>query len=98
MMECPSCSWDHAAIEHLVQNRCGDFVDEGHSSFRILAQKIQRDLLLLRWRLGFLRRQLITACRLILLDHFVGGVIYKHALGSHGSGCDQGCYKDRYAD
>src|SRR6266851_4622308 len=71
MTELPSCSRDHAAIEHLVQNGGGDLVDEEYSRLRIVAEKLDCLLLLLGWRISLLRLQFVAGCRLILRDHFV---------------------------
>src|ERR1700736_4436564 len=87
MTKLRSCSRDHAAIVHLVQNRGGDLVDEEYSRLRIVVEKFYGFLLLVRWRLFPLRLQFIAGCRLILLDHLVGCKVQKHALSRH-SACD----------
>src|SRR6202043_2833949 len=71
MTELPSCSRDHAAIVHLVQNGGGDLVDEEYSRLRIVAEKRDGLLLLVRRRLFPLRLQFSAGCGLILLDYFV---------------------------
>src|SRR5438552_4982276 len=90
MMEYPSCSRDHAAIVHLVQNGGGDFVDEEYSRLRIVTEKFYGFLLLLRWRLLFFRLQFIAGCCLLLRDHFVSRKVQQHALCGRGVCDDQG--------
>src|SRR5437016_4821949 len=90
MTELPSCSRDHAAVEHLVQHGRSDLINERNTRFRIVPQYIQRYLLLLRWRLALLRLQLIAGRRLKLLDHLVSRGVHKHTLRSRDTGSDQG--------
>src|SRR5712664_522071 len=80
MTELPSCSRDHAAIVHLVQDGRGDLVDEEYSRLRIVAEERYGFLLLVRRRLIPLRLQFIAGCCLILLDHLVGCKVQQHAL------------------
>src|SRR5882672_8279890 len=72
MMKLPSCSRDHAAIVHLVQNGRGDLVDVECSRLRIVAEKLDGFLLLVGRRIFLLRLQFIADCRLVLFDHLVG--------------------------
>src|SRR5216683_2503840 len=90
MTELPSCSRDHAAIVHLVQNGGGDLVDEEYSRLRIVAEKFYGFLLLVGGRIFLLRLQFVAGCRLILLDHLVGCKVQQHALRERGVCDDQG--------
>src|ERR1700730_12024223 len=90
MTKLPSCSRDHAAIVHLVQNRGGDLVDEEYSRLRIVTEECYGFLLLVRWRIFPPRLQFIAGCRLILLDLLVGGKIQQHALCGRRVCDDQG--------
>src|SRR6266478_5095116 len=89
MTELPSCSRDHAAIVHLVQNGSGDLVDEEYSRLRIVAEKLDGFLLLVGPGIFLLRLQFIAGCRLVLLDHPVGRRVQQYALRSHGARDDQ---------
>src|ERR1700737_1139836 len=90
MTKLPSCSRDHAAIVHLVQNRGGDLVDEENSRLRIVAEKLDRFLLLVGRGIFPLRLQFIAGCRLVLLDHLVGCEVQQHALSRRCACDDQG--------
>src|ERR1700738_5341444 len=90
MTKPPSCSRDHAAIVHLVQNGGGDLVDEENSRLRVVAEKLDGFLLLVRPRILLLRLQFIAGCRLVLLDHLVGCEVQQHALSRRCACDDQG--------
>src|ERR1700726_3098198 len=90
MTKLPSCSRDHAAVEHLVKNGSGNLVDEEYSRLRIVAEKFYGFLLLVGWRIFLLRLQFVAGCRLILLDHLVGCKVQQHALRGRCVCDDQG--------
>src|SRR5438876_1210078 len=90
MTELPSWSRDHAAIVHLVQNGGGDLVDEEYTCLRIVAEKLDGFLLLVRWRVLLLCLQFIAGCRLKFLDHLVRRGVHENALRRHGARDDHG--------
>src|SRR5262245_23622995 len=79
-------SWDHAAFEHLVGDRCRDFVDELGAQLRIAAQQLDGFLFHSRFRLAFLLSfllpQLFAGRLLVLLDDLVSDHVQEPVLGA----------------
>jgi len=77
-------SWDESAVKQFVSDWRGDFSDKGLTDLRITMQHFESALLFeglrLALLLGFLFGQLLAARALVLLNYFVGDLVYDWVL------------------